>query len=162
MSTLARRCCRSFAQELILSVDLGLTAECLRDDVARDLAATGNLLKSWGCVTANDDRRKNSRVHCVRTGERVRAGVLCVATSMANALRFHAVVAGKTLRLPDLGAFEGERVEVIVVEDEGSERPMPARTRRFGTMAGEIEVASDFDAPLPEDIQAGFDGGVEH
>jgi len=88
--------------------------------------------------------------------------VLCVATSMANALKFHAVVAGKTLRLPDLSAFEGKRVEVIVVEDEGSERPMPARTRRFGTMAGEIEVASDFDAPLPEDIQVGFDGGVEH
>jgi len=88
--------------------------------------------------------------------------VLCVATSMANALKFHAVVAGKTLRLPDLSAFEGKRVEVIVVEDEGSERPMPARTRRFGTMAGEIEVASDFDAPLPEDIQVEFDGGVEH
>jgi hypothetical protein len=80
---------------------------------------------------------------------------------MANALRFHAVVAGKTLPLPDLGVFEGKRVEVIVVEDEGSERPVPARTRRFGTMAGQIEIASDFDAPLPEDIQAGFDGGLE-
>ena len=72
------------------------------------------------------------------------------------------VVQMSPFRCPDLSAFEGKRVEVIVVEDEGSERPMPARTRRFGTMAGEIEVASDFDAPLPEDIQAGFDGGVEH
>lgn len=79
---------------------------------------------------------------------------------MANALKFHAVVAGKTLPLPDLSAFEGKRVEVIVVEDEGSERPLPAGTRRFGTMAGEIEIAADFDAPLPDDIQAGFDGGA--
>jgi hypothetical protein len=81
---------------------------------------------------------------------------------MANALKFHAVVAGKTLRLPDLSAFEGKRVEVIVVEDEGSEHPVPARARRFGTMAGEIKIAPDFDAPLPEDIQAAFDGGLEH
>ena len=80
---------------------------------------------------------------------------------MANALKFHAVVAGKTLRLPDLSAFEGKRVEVIVVEDEGSERPGRDSARRFGTMAGEIEVAPDFDAPLPDDIQAGFDGGLE-
>jgi hypothetical protein len=79
---------------------------------------------------------------------------------MANALKFHAVVAGKTLRLPDLGAFEGKRVEVIVVEDEGSDRPVPAQTRRFGTMAGEIEIAQDFDSSLPDDVQAGFDGGV--
>jgi len=84
--------------------------------------------------------------------------VLPVTASMANALKFHAVVAGKTLRLPDLSAFEGKRVEVIVVEDEGSER---AAARRLGTMAGEIQVAPDFDAPLPEDIQGGFDGGLE-
>jgi hypothetical protein len=80
---------------------------------------------------------------------------------MANALSFHAVVAGKTLRLPDLSAFEGKRVEVIVVEDEASERPTRASEQRFGTMAGEIEIAPDFDAPLPEDIQAGFDGRPE-
>lgn len=48
------------------------------------------------------------------------------------------------------------------MEDEGSERSGSARTRQFGTMAGQIEIASDFDAPLPEDIQAGFDGGLEH
>jgi hypothetical protein len=58
-------------------------------------------------------------------------------------------------------ANEGKRVEVIVVEDEGSERPALASVRRFGTMAGEIEIAPDFDAPLPNDIQAGFDGGPE-
>ena len=80
---------------------------------------------------------------------------------MAKALKFHAVVAGKTLSLPDLSDFEGKRVEVIVVEDEGSERPVRAHARRFGTMAGEIEIAPDFDAPLPDDVQAGFDGGSE-
>jgi hypothetical protein len=80
---------------------------------------------------------------------------------MTKALKFHAVVAGKTLRLPDLSAFEGKRVEVIVVEDEGSERPVRAHTRRFGTMAGEIEIAPDFDAPLPDEVQAGFYGGPE-
>ena len=37
---------------------------------------------------------------------------------MARALKFHAVVSGKTLSLPDLSAFEGKRVEVIVVEEE--------------------------------------------
>lgn len=78
---------------------------------------------------------------------------------MAKALKFHAVVVGKTLPLPDLSAFEGKRVEVIVVEEEGSERP--ALARRFGTLAGKIDIAPDFDAPLPDDIQTGFDGGSE-
>lgn len=49
---------------------------------------------------------------------------------MANALKFHAVVRGKTLPLPDLAAFEGKRVEVIVVEDETPEAQQPAREQR--------------------------------
>ncbi len=84
--------------------------------------------------------------------------------SMANALRFHAVVSGKTLPLPDLGVFEGKRVEVIVVEDEG--QPMrgasipeaaPAQ-RPLGLYHGQFSVPDDFDAPLPADIQTYFDG----
>jgi hypothetical protein len=41
---------------------------------------------------------------------------------MAYALKFHAVVQNKTLALPDLSAFEGKRVEVIVIaaDDETS------------------------------------------
>ncbi|GAB3456074.1 type II toxin-antitoxin system prevent-host-death family antitoxin [Massilia terrae] len=31
-------------------------------------------------------------------------------------------------------------------------------SRRPGTMKGEIRIADDFDAPLPEDIQAAFEG----
>jgi len=29
---------------------------------------------------------------------------------------------------------------------------------RFGLMKGEIEIAEDFDAPLPEDLQRAFEG----
>jgi prevent-host-death family protein len=30
--------------------------------------------------------------------------------------------------------------------------------RKFGTMKGKIWIADDFDAPLPDDIQAVFEG----
>jgi len=33
-----------------------------------------------------------------------------------------------------------------------------ARPRRLGLYAGEIEIADDFDAPLPEDVLATFEG----
>lgn len=85
---------------------------------------------------------------------------------MAHALKFHARVSGKTLPLPDLGAFEGKRVEVIVVEDEGppSLRPAPeelhsGKQRPLGLYRGQFSVPEDFDAPLPDDIQNYFDGG---
>src|SRR5688572_3898838 len=60
---------------------------------------------------------------------------------MARALRFHAVVSGKTLPLPDLSAFEGKRVEVIVLEEEVKVEPTAKRVeRRFGTMSGQFVV----------------------
>jgi hypothetical protein len=78
---------------------------------------------------------------------------------MASALKFHAIVKGKTLALPDLGRFEGKRVEVIVVEDEPVADVAPARSpRRFGTLAGQFVVPDDFDAPLPEDVLSAFEG----
>lgn len=83
---------------------------------------------------------------------------------MANALKFHAVVRGKTLPLPDLAAFEGKRVAVIVVEDEVEAPPIapqPAPQRRFGTFAGQFVVPDDFDAPLPDDVLAAFEGDEE-
>lgn len=76
---------------------------------------------------------------------------------MAKALKFHAVVRGKTLPLPDLGAFEGKRVEVILVEDEAEERAAP-QGRRFGTLRGQFVVPDDFDAPLSDDVLSGFEG----
>ena len=81
---------------------------------------------------------------------------------MAHALKFHARVTGKTLPLPDLGAFEGKRVEVTVVEDEvqlpASEAPTLARQRPLGLYRGQFTIPEDFDAPLPADIQKYFDG----
>ena len=82
---------------------------------------------------------------------------------MVKALKFHAVVRGKTLPLPDLAAFEGKRVEVIVVEDEAESQPgaQPLPRRRFGTLAGQFVVPSDFDAPLPDEVLSAFEGNEE-
>jgi hypothetical protein len=66
---------------------------------------------------------------------------------MTAALRFQGVVSGRTLALPDLGALEGKRVEVVVTEvDEGATAAPPAR--KLGTLRGFITIAEDFDAPL--------------
>ena len=78
---------------------------------------------------------------------------------MAHALKFHAIVSGKTLVLPDLSAFEGKRVEVIVVEDEAPTAASAPRGRRqLGIMRGKITVPDDFDDPLPEEILRSFEG----
>jgi hypothetical protein len=78
---------------------------------------------------------------------------------MAHALKFHAVVSGKTLTLPDLSAFEGKRDEVIVVEDEvPAELGAALPGRPLGIMRGQFIVPDDFDAPLPDDLQRYFDG----
>jgi len=79
---------------------------------------------------------------------------------MAHALKFHAVVSGKTLPLPDLSAFEGKRVEVIVPEEEGPTEPraVPQGERRLGILRGKFVVPDDFDAPLPPEIQSYFEG----
>lgn len=34
----------------------------------------------------------------------------------------------------------------------------PARKIRFGVLKGKVKVAKDFDAPLPADVQAEFEG----
>lgn len=73
---------------------------------------------------------------------------------MAQALKFYAIISGNTLPLPDLSAFEGKRVEVVVIEDE----PAAPRTRSFGTLAGQLTVAVDFDAPLPDQVLKDFEG----
>ncbi len=82
---------------------------------------------------------------------------------MSHALKFHAVVSGKTLRLPDLSAFEGKRVEVTVIEEEtrddgASEAPAP---RPLGSYRTRLSVAEDFDSPLPPEVQSSFDGGSD-
>lgn len=92
-----------------------------------------------------------------------------------KALRFHAVVRGKALPLPDLSVFEGRRVEVIVLaEDEAvveagasapaepaqsEEKPAaPALKRRLGALQGKVTIHGNFDDPPPEDIQKYFEG----
>ncbi|TMQ08757.1 MAG: DUF2281 domain-containing protein [Deltaproteobacteria bacterium] len=85
---------------------------------------------------------------------------------MAEALRFRTVVSGKTLTISDLGRFEGKRVEVIILDDDSMDAAAPGvvqskPVRRFGTMAGKIKIADDFDAPLPPDIERAFDGDTE-
>lgn len=85
---------------------------------------------------------------------------------MAEAIRFRTVVSGKTLTISDLGQFEGRRVEVIVLDDDPIETATPGTIRsrpkrRFGTLAGKIQVADDFDAPLPPEIQLAFEGEDE-
>jgi hypothetical protein len=84
---------------------------------------------------------------------------------MAEAMRFRTVVSGNALTIPDLERFAGKRVEVIVLEDDQPDPAVEAGAskpkRRFGTMAGQIKVADDFDAPLPPDLQRAFEGNEE-
>jgi hypothetical protein len=81
---------------------------------------------------------------------------------MAHALKFHTVVSGKTLSLPDLSAFEGKRVEVIVVEEDGPiDPPVAPALRPLGLLRGQFTVPDDFDDPLPADLQKYFDGEGE-
>ena len=79
-------------------------------------------------------------------------------------MKFHTLVSGKTLPLPDLSAFEGKRVEVIVVEDEGQVHNISSvsadspKQRPLGLYRGKFIVPDDFDSPLPPEIQKYFDG----
>ena len=60
---------------------------------------------------------------------------------------------------------QASRGETVVIAKSGT--PMaklvplshgPKRKIKYGLMKGEIEIADDFDAPLPDDILAGFEG----
>ena len=58
------------------------------------------------------------------------------------------------------------RCEPIVIAKAG--KPMarlvplvPERPRRvFGILAGQVRIADDFDAPLPNDVLSSFEGAV--
>ena len=60
---------------------------------------------------------------------------------------------------------QASRGETVVIAKSGT--PMaklvplshgPKRKIKYGLMKGKIEIADDFDAPLPDDIQAAFEG----
>lgn len=66
-------------------------------------------------------------------------------------------------QLPDL-LEAASRGESVVISQDGKRvaqlvaiKPVVA-VRKFGTMKGKIWIADDFDAPLPDDIQAAFEG----
>lgn len=79
---------------------------------------------------------------------------------MSHALKFHAVVSGKTLRLPDLSAFEGKRVEVTVIEEvaRGDGADATPGPRPLGLYRTRFSVTEDFDSPLPPEVQSSFEG----
>ena len=60
---------------------------------------------------------------------------------------------------------QASRGETVIIAKSGT--PMaklvplshgPKRKIKYGLMKGEIEIAVDFDAPLPDDILAAFEG----
>ena len=59
-------------------------------------------------------------------------------------------------------ALRGDHV-VITRHGRPVARLVPAAraraTRRLGALRGKIRVAADFDAPLPDDVLASFEGG---
>lgn len=58
--------------------------------------------------------------------------------------------------------MQGEEI-IIAKAGKPAARLVPlreaARGIRFGLMLGEMEIAEDFDAPLPENVMATFEGG---
>ena len=60
---------------------------------------------------------------------------------------------------------QASRGETVVIAKSGT--PMaklvplshgPKRKIKYGLMKGKIEIADDFDAPLPDELQAAFEG----
>jgi prevent-host-death family protein len=58
-------------------------------------------------------------------------------------------------------AMHGEEI-IIAKAGKPAARLVPLREAvrkiQFGLMQGEVEIAENFDAPLPEDVLAGFEG----
>jgi prevent-host-death family protein len=59
-------------------------------------------------------------------------------------------------------AMHGEEI-IIAKAGKPAARLVPlreaARKIQFGLMQGEVEIAENFDAPLPESVMATFEGG---
>ena len=83
---------------------------------------------------------------------------------MENALRLRVIV-GKdhTIRLPDEVPLGEAEIIVLMpkITEEELARRAEVRKRLFGVMAGQGTVADDFDAPLPEEVLADFEGPIE-
>lgn len=57
------------------------------------------------------------------------------------------------IKLPD--AVAAGTVRVIVLYGQDQDLPVPKGKRRFGQFRGEITIADDFDAPLPDEFWHG-------
>lgn len=59
-------------------------------------------------------------------------------------------------------AMHGEEI-IIAKAGKPAARLVPLREAvrkiQFGLMQGEVEIAENFDAPLPESVMASFEGG---
>ena len=59
-------------------------------------------------------------------------------------------------------AMHGEEI-IIAKAGKPAARLVPLREAvreiQFGLMQGEVEIAENFDAPLPENVMAAFEGG---
>jgi prevent-host-death family protein len=59
-------------------------------------------------------------------------------------------------------AMHGEEI-IIAKAGKPAARLVPLREAvreiQFGLMQGEVEIAENFDAPLPESVMAAFEGG---
>ena len=68
-----------------------------------------------------------------------------------QALKLHLTVDEAVVRvLPALSALLGQRIELIAL---GEERRPTHRLPTPGTLAGQIGLKEDFDAPLPDDVR---------
>lgn len=87
---------------------------------------------------------------------------------MINAIRIRTTIESENLRIPELAALVGKRVEVIVVEDDtggaagagagSAATPAGPGKRVLGSLQGLLHVPDDFDAPLPPDVLRAFEG----
>jgi hypothetical protein len=85
---------------------------------------------------------------------------------MENAIRLRVTVGeDHKIQLPsDVPTGDAEVIVLFPTrapaEDDRAARA-EARRRMFGSMRGRATIAEDFDAPLPDDILADFEGGSE-
>jgi hypothetical protein len=81
-----------------------------------------------------------------------------------HAIRVRTLVESDTLRLPELRPLVGQRVEVIVLEEEGAEehdereaQAAEAPRRKLGALRGMMKIPEDFDDPLLKDVLRTFE-----
>lgn len=68
-----------------------------------------------------------------------------------------------SMQLPKLVDDASKGEEILIAKDGSPVARLvpvrkPTKGLKFGSMKGRIWIADDFDAPLPDDIQAAFEG----